>query len=154
MAPKVARTQSPCEIGEGISTMRRLLNGLHRPRAGLHTELFNLCLTTALLFWNSGTNTFGFRMRPITFMALRSNQVALIISVDSTCKYKAIFPYIDIHKPRLPHSFCFLDHFIIIVACFRINYHDHVGFRINVKDFGRTYGRRLCYRGKDYRGVF
>ncbi|RXH81217.1 hypothetical protein DVH24_005131 [Malus domestica] len=40
MAPKVARTQSPRETGEGISTMRCLLNGLHLHRAGLHTELF------------------------------------------------------------------------------------------------------------------
>ncbi|KAB2602676.1 hypothetical protein D8674_003681 [Pyrus ussuriensis x Pyrus communis] len=40
MAPKVARIQSHCETGEGIFTMRRLLNGLHRPRVGLHTELF------------------------------------------------------------------------------------------------------------------
>ncbi|RXI07918.1 hypothetical protein DVH24_014484 [Malus domestica] len=40
MAPKAARTQSPCETGEGISTMRRLFNGFHYPQAGLHTELF------------------------------------------------------------------------------------------------------------------
>ncbi|KAB2612494.1 hypothetical protein D8674_034810 [Pyrus ussuriensis x Pyrus communis] len=29
MAPKVARTQSSCESGEGLSTIHRLLNGLH-----------------------------------------------------------------------------------------------------------------------------
>ncbi|XP_070664595.1 uncharacterized protein [Malus domestica] len=28
------------ESGDGIATLRRLLNGLHRPRAGLHPELF------------------------------------------------------------------------------------------------------------------
>ncbi|TQD77357.1 hypothetical protein C1H46_037113 [Malus baccata] len=54
-----------------------------------------------------------------TSMALRSNQSALITLVDSIC--------VDIHKPRLPHSFCFLDHFIIIGVCFGINYHDFIG---------------------------
>ncbi|KAB2612491.1 hypothetical protein D8674_034807 [Pyrus ussuriensis x Pyrus communis] len=73
MAPKVARTQSSCETSEGISTMRRLLNGLHCLWIdnGIY-ELIMLSkstvivkpelLTTALLFWNSGTNTFDFRM--------------------------------------------------------------------------------------------
>ncbi|KAB2600540.1 hypothetical protein D8674_040516 [Pyrus ussuriensis x Pyrus communis] len=40
MAPKIAQTQSSCETSEGITTIRRLLNGLHRPRAGLQTSLF------------------------------------------------------------------------------------------------------------------
>ncbi|KAM2424360.1 hypothetical protein ACFX1W_021948 [Malus domestica] len=40
MAPKVARIQSSCETGEGITTMRRLLNDLHRHQVGLHIELF------------------------------------------------------------------------------------------------------------------
>ncbi|KAB2599740.1 DNA-directed RNA polymerases II, IV and V subunit 3-like [Pyrus ussuriensis x Pyrus communis] len=42
-----------------------------------------------------------------------------------------------IHKPKLPNSFCFLDHFIIIGVYFGINYHD------NVKHLGMTRGRRL-----------
>ncbi|CAN6695460.1 unnamed protein product [Malus baccata var. baccata] len=118
MAPKVAQTQSPCKTGEGITTMYRLFNDLHRHRAGL------------------------------------SSRAAIIVPVDSTCEYKVIFPCTNIHKPRLPYSFCFLDHFIILGVCFGINYHNLVGFRINVKDFGRTCGRRLCYEGKDYKGVF
>ncbi|RXH76037.1 hypothetical protein DVH24_042824 [Malus domestica] len=81
-----------------------------------------------------------------TSITLRSNQAALIAPVDSTYGYKAIFSCIGIHKPRLHHSFCFLDHFIIIGVCFGINYD-------NVEDFGRTCGRRLFYGGKDYKGV-
>ncbi|KAB2602672.1 DNA-directed RNA polymerases II, IV and V subunit 3-like [Pyrus ussuriensis x Pyrus communis] len=147
MAPKVARTQSPCETGEGISAIRRLLNNLHCLWAGLHTELF---------FEEGGVHFLGlaWTSQVPTSMSLRSSQAALIILVDSTYEYKAIFLWTDIHKPRLPHSFCFLNHFIIICVCFGINYHDFVGFRINVKDFGRTYVRKLCYGGKDYRGVF
>ncbi|KAB2619941.1 DNA-directed RNA polymerases II, IV and V subunit 3-like [Pyrus ussuriensis x Pyrus communis] len=145
MAPKVARMQSPCETGEGISTMRRLLNSLHCPRAGLHTKLIPTISSKKCT-----VSSFRFR----TSMALRSSRAALIAPVNSTCGYKAIFSCTDIHKPRLPHSFCFLDHFIIIGVYFRINYHNLVGFRINVKDFGKTYGRRFCYGGKDHRGVF
>ncbi|CAN6701160.1 unnamed protein product [Malus baccata var. baccata] len=80
-----------------------------------------------------------------TSMALRSNQAALIAPVDFTCGYKAIFSCTDIHKPRLPHSLCFLDHNIIRGVCFGINYHDLVGFRINVKDFGKTCRKKLLY---------
>ncbi|KAM1876702.1 hypothetical protein ACFX14_044099 [Malus domestica] len=40
MAPKVAQTQSLCKTGEGITTVRSLLNALHHPRVVLHTELF------------------------------------------------------------------------------------------------------------------
>ncbi|KAM1620385.1 hypothetical protein ACFX15_018369 [Malus domestica] len=39
MAPKVTQIQSSYETDKGISTMRRLLNGLHRSHAGLYTEL-------------------------------------------------------------------------------------------------------------------
>ncbi|KAM2322239.1 hypothetical protein ACFXTH_018928 [Malus domestica] len=39
MAPKVARIQSSCETDKGISTMCRLLNGLHHPQAGRYIEL-------------------------------------------------------------------------------------------------------------------
>ncbi|KAB2631229.1 DNA-directed RNA polymerases II, IV and V subunit 3-like [Pyrus ussuriensis x Pyrus communis] len=133
MAPKVARTQSPCKTGEGISTMHHLLNGLHRPRASLCT-----------------ISSFCFR----TSMALRSSQATLIAPVDSTCGYKAILSCIDIHKFGLPHSFYFLDHFIIISVYFGIDYHDLISFRINVKGFGRTCGRKLCYEDKDHKGIF
>ncbi|CAN6573079.1 hypothetical protein C1H46_024665 [Malus baccata] len=81
-------------------------------------------------------------------MALRSNRATLIAPVDSTYGYKAIFSCTDIY------SFCFLDHFIIMGVYFEINYHDLVGFRINVKDFGKSCGKRLCYGGKDHNGVF
>ncbi|CAN6551825.1 unnamed protein product [Malus baccata var. baccata] len=40
MASGSSQTQPSYESGEGIATLRRLLNGLHRPRAGLHSELF------------------------------------------------------------------------------------------------------------------
>ncbi|RXI00634.1 hypothetical protein DVH24_000868 [Malus domestica] len=173
MAPKAARTQSPCETDEGISTMHRLLNGLHRPRAGLYTELFfeegrvhslgpawtyrvpiaverNMPKEKSIPTLSSERRTassFCFR----TSMTLRSSRAALIVHVDSTCGYKAIFSCTDIHKPGLPHSFYFLDHFIIVGVCFRINYHDLVGFRIIVKDFGKTCGKKLCNGGKDHR---
>ncbi|RXH78645.1 hypothetical protein DVH24_002163 [Malus domestica] len=136
MAPKAIRIQSPCETGEGISTMGHLLNSLHRPRAGLHTELFfeERIVHSLGPVWTSQVSiavennmpkekwfptissdrrtasNFCFR----TFMALMSNKAALIVPVDSTCGYKAIFSCTDIHKPRLPHSFSFLDHFIIM----------------------------------------
>ncbi|KAM1560791.1 hypothetical protein ACFX1Z_003999 [Malus domestica] len=40
MASGSSSTQPSYESGEGITTLRRLLNGLHRPRAGLYSELF------------------------------------------------------------------------------------------------------------------
>ncbi|KAM1748105.1 hypothetical protein ACFX12_009131 [Malus domestica] len=40
MASGSGQTLPSYESGEGIATLRRLLNGLHRPRAGLHSELF------------------------------------------------------------------------------------------------------------------
>ncbi|KAB2632992.1 DNA-directed RNA polymerases II, IV and V subunit 3-like [Pyrus ussuriensis x Pyrus communis] len=117
MTPKVARIQSYRETGEGISTMHHLLNGLHHPWVGLHTSL---------LFEKGGVHSLG---PTWTSIALKS----------------IIFPCTDIHKPRLLHSLCLLDHFIIIGVCFGINYH--------VTNFGRTYGGMCCYGGNDYRGV-
>ncbi|KAB2610949.1 DNA-directed RNA polymerases II, IV and V subunit 3-like [Pyrus ussuriensis x Pyrus communis] len=139
MAPKVVRIQCLCETGKGISIMCRLLNSLHRPQAGLHTELF---------FEDGKIFCFS------TSMALRSSRATLIALADSTCGYKAIFSCTDIHESRLPHNFCFHDHFIIIGVCLGINYHDLVGFRINIKDFGKTCEKRLYDGGKDYRGFF
>ncbi|KAM1680771.1 hypothetical protein ACFX1X_038576 [Malus domestica] len=40
MASGSGQVQLSYESGEGIATLRRLLNGLHRPRAGLCFELF------------------------------------------------------------------------------------------------------------------
>ncbi|KAM2902792.1 hypothetical protein COP2_002673 [Malus domestica] len=40
MASGSSQIQLSCESGEGIATLCRLLNGLHRPRAGLYSELF------------------------------------------------------------------------------------------------------------------
>ncbi|KAM1004500.1 hypothetical protein ACFX2C_004692 [Malus domestica] len=40
MASGSSQTPPSYESGDGIATLRRLLNGLHRPRAGLHLELF------------------------------------------------------------------------------------------------------------------
>ncbi|KAM2080580.1 hypothetical protein ACFX1T_034340 [Malus domestica] len=40
MAPKITQTLSSCESGEGIDSLRCLLNSLHCPRAGLCSELF------------------------------------------------------------------------------------------------------------------
>ncbi|KAM1548545.1 hypothetical protein ACFX1Z_009718 [Malus domestica] len=40
MASGSSQIQLSYESGEGIATLRRLLNGLHRPRAGLYSELF------------------------------------------------------------------------------------------------------------------
>ncbi|KAM1720878.1 hypothetical protein ACFX12_022480 [Malus domestica] len=40
MASGSSQTQPSYVSGEGIVTLRRLLNGLHRHRAGLHSELF------------------------------------------------------------------------------------------------------------------
>ncbi|CAN6686501.1 unnamed protein product [Malus baccata var. baccata] len=40
MASGSSQTQPSYESGEGIATLRRLLNGLHHLRAGLHSELF------------------------------------------------------------------------------------------------------------------
>ncbi|KAB2600706.1 DNA-directed RNA polymerases II, IV and V subunit 3-like [Pyrus ussuriensis x Pyrus communis] len=163
MAPKVARIQSHCETGEGISTMRRLLNGLHRPRVGLHTELFFEEGEVHSLgpAWISQISVAIENNMPkeksasIVFSeTFSSSRAALIALVDSTYRYQAIFSCTDIHKLGLPHSFCFLDHFIIIGVCFGINYHDFVGFRINIKDFGKTCGKRPCYGGNDHRGVF
>ncbi|RXH94236.1 hypothetical protein DVH24_023920 [Malus domestica] len=77
-----------------------------------------------------------------TSIALRSSRAVLIAPIDSFCEYKAIFPCTGIHKPRLPHSFCFLDYFIIVGVCFGINYHN------NVEDFGRTCGRMLFYKAR------
>ncbi|TQD78547.1 hypothetical protein C1H46_035908 [Malus baccata] len=70
-------------------------------------------------------------------MALWGSRAALIALVDLTCGYKANLSYTNIHKPRLPHSLCSLDPFIIIGVCFGINYHD------NAKDFRMTCGFRL-----------
>ncbi|CAN6716240.1 unnamed protein product [Malus baccata var. baccata] len=138
MAPKVARIQSPYETEEGISTMRHLLNGFHCPRASLHTELF---------FNEGGMKSLGpawTSQVPIavesnmpeksvpTIFSERSSRAALIILIDSTYGYKAIFSCTNIHKIGLPRSFCFLDLVIIIGVCFKINYHNLIGFRINV----------------------
>ncbi|KAM1299027.1 hypothetical protein ACFX2F_025766 [Malus domestica] len=40
MASGSSQIQLSYESGEGITTLRRLLNGLHRPRAGLYSKLF------------------------------------------------------------------------------------------------------------------
>ncbi|KAB2615161.1 DNA-directed RNA polymerases II, IV and V subunit 3-like [Pyrus ussuriensis x Pyrus communis] len=147
MTPTVAWIQSPYEIGKGIFIMGRFLNGLRHPRTGLHTKLFlkeggvhsfgSAWTSQSLASLSSSekctTSNFSFR----TSMALLGSRAALIIPVYPTCGCKANLPHINIHKPKLPHSFCFLDQFIIIGVCFRINYHD------NVKDLGRTRGRRL-----------
>ncbi|RXH85431.1 hypothetical protein DVH24_002529 [Malus domestica] len=136
--------------------MRHLFNGLHHPQAGLHTELLfeekrvhslgpvrtSQLLASATSLERCTASNFCFR----TSMVLGSSRTALIVPIDSSYEYKAIFPCIGIHKPRHPHSFFFFNHFIIISVCFGINYHD------NVKDFGRTCGRRLYYGGKDYKG--
>ncbi|CAN6719287.1 unnamed protein product [Malus baccata var. baccata] len=143
MAPKVARTPSPCETGEGISTMYDLLNGLHHLGQTSQVPI----VVENNMPKEKSVSTVSSERHTASILCFRTS-MALI---DSTCGYKTIFSCIDIHKPRLPYSFCFLDHFIIIVVCFGINYHDLGGFRINVKDFGRTCGRRLCYGSKDHR---
>ncbi|KAM1397087.1 hypothetical protein ACFX2I_014702 [Malus domestica] len=40
MASGSSQIQLSYESGEGIATLRRLLNGLHHPRAGLYSEFF------------------------------------------------------------------------------------------------------------------
>ncbi|KAM2084314.1 hypothetical protein ACFX1R_022162 [Malus domestica] len=40
MASRSSQNSPSYESGDGIATLRHLLNGLHRPRAGLHPELF------------------------------------------------------------------------------------------------------------------
>ncbi|KAM2964257.1 hypothetical protein FF2_022062 [Malus domestica] len=40
MTAESSQSQPSYESGEGIATLHRLLNGLHRPQAGLHSELF------------------------------------------------------------------------------------------------------------------
>ncbi|KAM1743723.1 hypothetical protein ACFX12_013594 [Malus domestica] len=40
MASESSQTQPSYESGEGIATLRRLLKGVHRSWAGLHSELF------------------------------------------------------------------------------------------------------------------
>ncbi|RXH92967.1 hypothetical protein DVH24_011991 [Malus domestica] len=139
MAPKVTRTLSPCKSGEGLSTMCPMSStildmaqvfGL-RPSGRVVDVTYDWSLASIVSSEKRTASNFCFR----TSIALRSSRAALIVPVDSTYEYKVIFLYTDIHKPRLPQSFCFLDHFIIIGVCFGINYHDLVGFRINVKDF-------------------
>ncbi|KAB2599603.1 DNA-directed RNA polymerases II, IV and V subunit 3-like [Pyrus ussuriensis x Pyrus communis] len=120
--------------------MHYFLNGLHRPRVGHYTGFsfkeggmhplepawtFQVSIAIgdimpkekSVLIKSSERRIipyFHFR----TSMALRRNRAALITLVDSI--------RVDIHKPRLPHIFCFLDHFIIIGVCFRINYDDFI----------------------------
>ncbi|RXI01085.1 hypothetical protein DVH24_001319 [Malus domestica] len=117
--------------------MHYFLNGLHRPQVGLYTRFsfkeggmhplepawtFQVSIVvgdsmakekSVLIISSERRITPCFRFR--TSMALRT----LIAPVD--------FIHVDIHKPRLPHSFCFLNHFIIIGVCFGINYHDFIG---------------------------
>ncbi|KAB2627099.1 DNA-directed RNA polymerases II, IV and V subunit 3-like [Pyrus ussuriensis x Pyrus communis] len=121
--------------------MHRLLNGLHRHQVGLYTGLsfkeggvhpLEPAWTSqvSIVVGDSITKEKLFliislkrRITPCirfrTCMALRSNRATLITLVDSI--------YADIHKPRLPYSFYFLDHFIIIGVCFGTNYHDFIG---------------------------
>ncbi|RXH88443.1 hypothetical protein DVH24_000042 [Malus domestica] len=107
------------------------LNSLHRPRAGLHTELF---------FEEGEVHSLG---------PAWTSQVPIAVETNMPKeKWFTLNPFLAKsgislskwlnHRRGFPLSFCFLDHFIIICVCFRINYHDLVSFRINVKDFGKT----------------
>ncbi|CAN6720639.1 unnamed protein product [Malus baccata var. baccata] len=144
--PRTLKTLKTSLTGEGITTVRSLLNALHHPRAVLHTELF---------FEEGGVHFLGPAWTSQVLKWFTPNPFRAKSGISSSKWLNhSIFPCIDIDKHRLLHNFCFLDHFIIIGVCFGINYHNLVGFRINVKDLGKTCGRRFCYEGKDYRGVF
>ena len=145
--------------------MRRLLNDLHRLWAGLLTELFfeegrvhslgpawtsqvplaveNIMpkekVISTISTERRTASSFCFRIS----MALRISWAGLIAPVYSTYGYKAILSCPNIRKPRLSHSFCFLDHFITIGVCFGINYSDFVG-----QNFGRTYGKSFAMEAR------
>ncbi|KAB2599039.1 hypothetical protein D8674_041197 [Pyrus ussuriensis x Pyrus communis] len=81
MKPKVA--QSSCESGEGIATMRCLLNDLHHPRAGLQTSLF---------FEEGAPITVENNMPKVNWFTPNPYSVEAGILASKWCNYRRGFP--------------------------------------------------------------
>ena len=107
-----------------ISTMHCFLQWLSLPWIGLQISQVSVAVDnnipkekSAFLVFLEERVAFIFCFR--ASIVLRSNRAILIAPVDSTRA--------NILKPKLLHSFCFLDHFIIIGVCSGISYHDFIG---------------------------